>query len=269
MCTNEKSLTSSLQGRRVLVTRAAEQALDTVALLRQCGAEVLECPTIQLLPPNQWEPVDNAIRRLPEFNWLILTSLNGVRFFLGRVQELGIELSQLRSCKICAVGSKTAQFLGTYGLEPDLIPEQFTGEGIVGAFGGIELQGVRILFPKADGARDLIPQKLRESGAIVVDPVVYQNVMPEQLPEAARIALQHHVLDAVIFSSPSTVRNFAQLVDDETDLHQLLSGVVVASIGPITTQAVRELGLVVTVEPAQATMENLIASLAAFFVNNK
>lgn len=268
MCINERSLTSSLRGRRVLVTRAAEQAPDTVALLRQYGAEVLECPTIQLLPPRQWEPVDHAIRRLSEFDWLILTSVNGVRFFLGRMQELGIEFGQLHSCKICAVGSKTGQLLGSYGLEPELIPEQFTGEGIVHAFGAIELRGARILFPKADGARDLIPQKLREFGAIVVDPVVYQNVIPEQLSEAAQIVLQQHTLDAVVFSSPSTVRNFVRLVGNATDLQELLSGVVIASIGPITTQAVREAGLVVAVEPDRSTMESLIAALAAFWDNN-
>ena len=252
---------SPLQGRRILVTRAADQAADTVRQLQALGAVPIVCPTIHLVPPVSWQDVDAAIRRLADFDWLILTSVNGVRFFIGRMQELGVNLSALKHCKLCVVGTKTADALAVYGITPDLIPEQFTGEGIVAAFGALDLAGKTVLFPKADGARDLIPQQLRTMGAVVVDPVVYRNVVPDQLPDEARAALEQHRLDAVIFSSPSTVHNLAELVGGVERLTALLDGVVVASIGPITTKACLQIGLQVSVEPEEATLGSLLAAL--------
>ncbi|WP_161947436.1 uroporphyrinogen-III synthase [Trichlorobacter thiogenes] len=261
--------TNPLQGRRILVTRAAEQAAEFTEQLRQRGAVVVECPTIQLVPPEAWTKVDAAINDLPSFNWLILTSTNGVRFFFTRLQELGRSTHDLQNCKVCAVGPKTAEALLELGITPDLVPEQFTGEGVVAAFQGIDLQGRRILFPKADGARELIPQQLRSMGAEVVDPVVYRNIIPQALPDAARQALEQHQLDAVVFSSPSTVRNLATLVGGVTQLQAMLENLAVASIGPVTTRACQELGLSVAVEPEQATLGALVSDLELYFANTK
>jgi len=247
------------------VTRAAEQAAGFSRQLQQRGAEVVECPTIQLVPPRQWDEVDAAINAMPGFNWLILTSVNGVRFFFTRLQELGRGIHDLQSCKVCAVGPKTTEALLELGIAPDLVPEQFTGEGVVAAFQGFDLRGKRILFPKADGARDLIPQQLRGMGAEVVDPVVYRNIIPAELPDAARQALEQHQLDAVVFSSPSTVRNLATLVGGVTQLQTLLTDLAVASIGPVTTRACQELRLSVAMEPEQATLDNLISELEQYF----
>jgi len=267
MSTNVKLPTSfqlPLLGCRILVTRAAEQAAEFSEQLRQQGAVVLECPTIQLVPPEQWDAVDAAIQKLSDFDWLILTSVNGVRFFFLRLQELGFATTVLQNSKVCAVGPKTAEALGNLGITPDLVPAQFTGEGVVAAFQGIDLRGRQVLFPKADGARDLIPQQLNDMGAAVADPVVYRNAMPQSLPDAARQALEQHRLDVVIFSSPSTVRNLAVLAGGEKKLQKLLNGVVVASIGPITSKACRELGLEVMVEPEQATLDDLLSELARY-----
>jgi len=267
MSTNVKLPTSSqlpLLGCRILVTRAAEQAAEFSEQLRQQGAVVLECPTIQLVPPEQWDAVDAAIQKLADFDWLILTSVNGVRFFFLRLQELGFATTVLQNSRVCAVGPKTAEALGNLGITPDLVPAQFTGEGVVAAFQGIDLRGRQVLFPKADGARDLIPQQLNDMGAAVADPVVYRNAMPQSLPDAARQALEQHRLDVVIFSSPSTVRNLAVLAGGEKKLQKLLNGVVVASIGPITSKACRELGLEVMVEPEQATLDDLLSELARY-----
>jgi len=267
MSTNVKLPTSSqlpLLGCRILVTRAAEQAAEFSEQLRQQGAVVLECPTIQLVPPEQWDAVDAAIQKLADFDWLILTSVNGVRFFFLRLQELGFATTVLQNSRVCAVGPKTAEALSNLGITPDLVPAQFTGEGVVAAFQGIDLRGRQVLFPKADGARDLIPQQLNDMGAAVADPVVYRNAMPQSLPDAARQALEQHRLDVVIFSSPSTVRNLAVLAGGEKKLQKLLNGVVVASIGPITSKACRELGLEVMVEPEQATLDDLLSELARY-----
>lgn len=265
MSISVKSLISSLQGYRVLVTRAAEQAAGFSEQLRQRGAVVIECPTISLVPPASWEPVDEALKSLAGFDWLILTSVNGVRFFMARMQELGLGLQQLSHCNICAVGPKTAEALEQLGILPGLIPDQFTGEGVVAAFQQIDLQGKRVLFPKADGARDLIPQQLCEMGAVVVDPVVYRNIIPATLPDTAKMALEQQQLDAAVFSSPSTVRNLAALVGGADQLQQFLVGVVVASIGPVTTRACRQLGLEVGIEPAEATLEDLLQAMEAYF----
>lgn len=265
MSTSVKLPINPLQGRRILVTRAAEQAAEFTEQLRQRGAVVVECPTIQLVPPQQWDEVDAAIHHLSSFDWLILTSTNGVRFFFARLLELGFAPTALQNAKVCAVGPKTAEALQELGIRPDMVPEQFTGEGVVASFQGIDLQGRRILFPKADGARDLIPQQLRGMGAELVDPVVYRNIIPQALPETARQALEQHQLDAVVFSSPSTVRNLATLTGGIKRLQQLLEGVAVASIGPVTTKACQELGLKVTVEPEHATLDNLISELEQHF----
>jgi uroporphyrinogen-III synthase len=268
MSTNGKfptNILSPLRGRRVLVTRAADQAGDFSVLLRQRGAEAVECSVIELVPPLQWDDVDAAIHSLSSFDWLILTSVNGVRFFFERLRELGSDPGAVQGCKVCAVGPKTAEALGRRGITPDLVPDQFTGEGVVAAFQGIDLQGRRLLFPKADGARDLIPQQLRARGAQVVDPVVYRNVMPQALPDDAHQALKQHQVDAVVFSSPSTVRNFAALAGGAEQLLGMLDNVVVASIGPVTSKACREWGLHVTVEPEHATLDDLVVELERYF----
>lgn len=254
-------MSTPLSGCRILITRAADQTAALSERLLQRGAAVVECPTIQLVPPETWDKVDAALSALAGFDWLILTSANGVRFFFGRLQELGIDPHSLYMCKICAVGPKTAEALALIQIKPDLVPEQFTGEGVVSAFQNIDLKGKKVLFPKADGARGLIPQKLAEMGALIDDPVVYRNVMPQTLPDAARQALDQHLLDVAVFSSPSTVRNLAILVGGADQLCRLLTGVLVASIGPVTSKACLELGLEVAVEAGQATLDGLIQAL--------
>ena len=243
------------------MTRAAEQAGPFIRQLQERGARVVECPTIQLAPPEQWGPVDAALQQLATFDWLVLTSANGVRFFFERLAALGLSATALDGCKVCVVGPKTAEALMQRGVTAHLVPEQFTGEGVVAAFAGTDLQGKRALFPKAAGARDVIPRLLAEQGAVVVDPVLYRTLLPEQLPEAARYALERHELDLAIFSAPSTVQNLAILVGGAERLAQLLQGVLVASIGPVTSRACRELGLTVAVEPPHATLPDLLTAL--------
>jgi len=255
-----------LEGRRIMVTRAEEQAGNFVALLHQRGATTVECPTIQLVPPAKWDEIDAAAGILGSFDWLILTSVNGVRFFFDRLRTLGIPPTE-QNYKVCAVGPKTEEALIALGIRPDLVPRQFTGEGVVAAFEEVGVQGKKVLFPKADGARDLIPQELARRGAIVTAPVVYRNVLPPQMPDDAYRALEKQTLDVIVFSSPSTVRNLATLLGGEELLRERLGGVVVASIGPITSQACRELGLQVLVEPEQATLDALLDELERFFVN--
>lgn len=254
-----------LFAKRVLVTRAADQAGEFTRMLEERGAAVIECPTIVLEPPDSWEELDTAITQLPAFDWLILTSANAVRFFFGRLRELGKDSRSLGTCKVCVVGSKTAELVAAQGIVPDLVPQQFTAEGVVAAFGGQAASGQRVLFPRADAARELIEIALTRQGATVVSPVVYRNRMPAQLAEAAREALEQHQLDVITFSASSTVRNLADLVGGAGRLAELLEGVTVASIGPITTTTCRELGLSVTVEPPRSTLADLAAALEQYY----
>lgn len=263
-----KSSSLPLQGRWILVTRAADQAEEFCAPLRQRGAVAIECPTIQLVAPLSWDALDAVLDDPSAFEWLILTSVNGVKFFFERLAQRGSGPEVLQGTKICAVGPKTAEALSERGVTVDLLPQQFTGEGIVAAFQGIPLQGKRILFPKAEAARDLIPQQLRGLGAMLFDPVVYRTTMPLALPVEAYQALERHQLDAVIFSSPLTARNLAALVGGADRLQELLSNVAIASIGPVTSQACRELGLTIDVEPPEATLAALLQALEAHFTQN-
>lgn len=249
----------------VLVTRASEQASELLELLEKRGAKALECPAIKLVPVEDWQEVDTAIDQLAQTDWLILTSANGVNFFFERMHQLGLTNSKLRNCKLCVVGPKTALALARWGMKADLIPAEYTAEGVVAAFKGIDLQGKQVLFPKADKARNIIPPALAAKGALVHAPVLYCNQLPDTLPEAAVLALAKKEVDLVIFSASSTVKNLSILLGGAERLKELLSGVLVASIGPITSRTCNELGIKVDIESADATLDALMLAMENFY----
>lgn len=253
-----------LCGRKIIVTRAAEQAGEFSVKLANSGATVLECPTIRLVEPESWQLLDVAIRELPGYDWLILTSGNAVRFFFRRLEALGLDARTLAGCKVCAVGPKTADAFRAFGVRPDLIPSDYKAEGVVDEFSRLDLKDAKILFPKADKARELIPCELRRMGAHVDGPVAYRNILPDRLPPEALFALEKRSVDCITFTSSSTVQNLAAILGEELLLN-MLKGVTVASIGPITSQSCRDLGLKVDVEPAVYTLDALTAALEAHF----
>lgn len=252
-----------LAGQTILITRAAEQAGVFTQQLTSLGASVLECPTIQLVAPEDTGPLDAVLGELASFSWIILTSVNGVRFFCKRVDELGIDRSVVAGVPICAVGPKTAAALSHQGIEPALIPADYRAEGVVAELARLDLAGKRILFPKADRAREVIPHELAKRGAIVECPVAYRNILPERLPEPALQALTNHLITCVVFTSSSTVTNLAALVGRDTML-SLLKDVIISSIGPITSATCRDMGLPVHVEPREYTLESLCCALVEF-----
>jgi len=254
-----------LFGKRILVTRAVDQSAGFARTLEERGAQVVECPTIRLVPPETWDEIDSAINRLTDMDWLILTSANAVRFFFEQLRKLGKDSRALGRCKVCVVGPKTAEAMLTWGILPDLVPEEFTAEGVVAAFSGHDLQGKKVLFPKADRARDLLPPALEQMGAVVSAPVLYRNLLPEALPDQARDALEQGRLDAVTFSASSTASNLALLVGGPQRLQELLKDVAVISIGPVTSRTCHELGLTVAVEPPEATLDSMVGALEGYF----
>lgn len=253
-----------LFGKGILVTRAADQAGEFSALLEDLGASVRECPTINIVPPETTEALDKALAGLNSFSWSIFTSINTVQHFFVRLHALGLDSRAFGSCKVCAVGPKTAAALAAHGIKPDLIPQSYKAEGVVEAFRSMALHGTRILYPKADRARDLIPQALGEFGAEVHDPVAYRNLLPDAIDPSTLQALEERRIHCVTFTSSSTVDNLAKLLGENRFLH-LLEGVAVASIGPVTSRTCQDLGLKVDIEPAEYTLATMTDEIVRYF----
>jgi uroporphyrinogen III methyltransferase / synthase len=253
-----------LSGRRVIVTRAADQAGEFSSMLEYRGATVLECPTIKLIEPASWVELDAAIGSLGNYNWLVLTSVNAVRFFFQRLDALGLDSRSLGSCKVCAVGPKTAEAIAEHGIRPDLIPADYKAEAIVSEFTKLAISGQRILFPRADRAREIIPQELTQMGAHVTAPVIYRNILPERLCPETLLSLEKRCIDCITFTSSSTVLNMVELLGADL-LADMLKGVAVASIGPITSKTCRDVGLKVDIQPEQFTLSALSDAIQQYF----
>ena len=252
-----------LSGKRVAITRAREQAGSLREELAALGAEVIEIPTIEIYPPDSWEPLDAAIRRLDEFDYLLVTSANGVRNFLARLAACGRDIHALQQLTIGAIGPATAAEFSHAGVKVDLLPSEYVAEGLLAALGDRDLRGKAFLIPRARVARDLVPRVLEERGARAEVVEAYQTVAPQISPEELARLLTPPP-DAITFTSSSTVTNFAKLVG-ENRLAETLRGVAIASIGPITSKTLRKLGLTVTLEASESTMAGLVKALREHF----
>jgi len=239
-----------LYGQTVVVTRAREQAGSLAARLAELGAQVVQIPTIEIEPAPDWKPLDLAISRLEGYDWLIFTSANGVRFFTERLDASSRDLRGLRA-RICAIGPATAAALATLHLKVDLMPAEYVAESVVAAFGKIPLEGARILLPRAAVARDLIPVELQKRGARVTVVEAYRTVPARDVEWPP----DFHP-DWIAFTSSSTVENFHSLFGRAP-----LEGVKVASIGPVTSATARRLGIDVTAESAEHTIDGMVAAI--------
>ena len=253
-----------LFGRTILVTRAAEQAGEFTTMLQDLGAQVVECPTIRLDPVADPAELDAAITELASCSWLILTSGNAVRFFFARLAALGLDARALGGCRVCAVGPKTAAAIRAFGINPDLVPADYKAEGVVTALAPLLRTGDKVLFPRADKAREVIPGGLAALGAEVLAPVAYCNTLPVALPADALAALEAGTIDAVCFTASSTVENLHAILG-AADFRRLLSPLAVASIGPITSKSCTKLGLVVAIEPVEYTLNALAEALVSYY----
>lgn len=253
-----------LFGKTIIITRSADQAGEFSAMLAARGAQLLECPTIRLVPPASWSDLDAAIDRLATFDWAIFTSANGVNFFFDRLGAKGLDSRAFAGCRVCAVGPRTAALLQAKGIRADMIPADYKAEGVVTEFSKMEMNGRRVLLPRPDKGRDIIPQALAAMGAEVAAPLAYCNVTPESLPPKVLKALEEKLVDCITFTSSSTVDNFAAMLGENRML-RLLEGVKVAAIGPITARSCRELGLAVDIEPEKYTLDEMTEELVKFF----
>ena len=252
-----------LFGRRVLVTRDQQQSRGLAGLLEAAGAEAICVPTVRIAPPDCWSGLDREIAALTGTDYLILTSVNGVTAFFERLAAAGLDSRALHGVQIVAVGPKTAAGLTVHGLKADLIPRRFQAEGILDLLRQRDLKGRRILYPRSSLARDLLGDALRRAGARVEAPVAYRT---EPAPEEAvrlRQLLETDQLDAVTFTSASTVDNCLALLDAEG--RQRLGQLVIAAIGPLTAAALKAQGMTAGVEAAEASCESLVSALADAF----
>ncbi len=270
-----------LDGRRILITRTHEQAGTFSALLSALGAIPVEFPTIRVVAPEDWEPLDNALKRLCEadwYDWLIFTSANGVRICFERLLKLGYHVNSFAEVRIAAIGPATAMALTKYGAKVDLVPAKYIAEDVASALiadarkRGEPLEGKRLLLARAAEARNVLVTELQRVGVKVDVVAAYQTVGVDKEDEQGHKILRQleaQQLDILTFTSSSTVRNFMHWLReyDATFTNTFLSHVMqltrpkIACIGPVTSQTAREFGLKVHIEAQVYTIAGLVEAI--------
>lgn len=254
--------THPLFGKTVLVTRARSQASKLTARLEQLGAKVIETPAIRLeAPADGYKALDEAIARLADYQWLIFTSANGVERFFDRLLAAGRDARALGYAKLAAIGTATAEKLKQYGLMADVIPQEFRAEGIIEALKGKLPPHAKILLPRAQEAREILPEKLRELGAAVDVAPAYQTVCSDVDGEALREQLAGGVIDLVTFTSSSTVRNLIQILGSAAPLQTVKT----ACIGPVTADTARQNGVEPDMVADTYTIDGLVETIKQDF----
>lgn len=249
-------MTSPLAGRRILVTRAAEQAGELAERLRVLGAEPIVCATITSAPPLDWQPLDQALAQLARYDWVIFTSATGVRSFFERAATLGLATDALSVLMVGAVGRVTARALEQRGVRVDFVPDEYVAEALVAGIGDVD--GQRILLPRADIARKTLVDGLLAKGALVDDVVAYRTLPAD--PGDCELPFD---VDIATFTSASTVRNFVTWLG-KRPVCEALPGARIACIGPITAQAAAAAGLKVDILAAEHTLDGLIDAITTF-----
>lgn len=259
-----------LRGRTIVITRALAQAAEFAAMLESYGARVISYPTIEIVEPESYATLDEAIENLYGYDWLIFTSVNGVDHFMRRMEARGVDVSELDDLRVCAIGEATAERLRSSRVHVDLVPEQFKAEGVFAILerfigGRDNLRGKNFLIPRAAVARDYLPRALEEAGARVDVVAAYRTIAPHSSGLGrVRALLAGGAVDCITFTSSSTVRNFARLFDT-SDLSETLAGVTIACIGDITAATAAEYGLRPDIQPEQFTTLALAQAIAAYY----
>jgi uroporphyrinogen III methyltransferase / synthase len=256
-----------LFGRRIVVTRSREQSGDLVDMLEERGAEAIQAPTIRIAPPEDIEALDRACADAGAYDWIVFTSTNAVEYFMRRVLANG-DIRDLKGVRLCAIGPSTAQHLSRYGVRVDLTPDESRSEAVIEALKTAgDVRGKRVLLPRSDIAREVLADQLRDAGADVGEVAAYRTLVEsadrDGDQDIYRMLLDGKI-DAVTFTSASTVKNFAKIFGEE-QAADLLSATVVASIGPVTAEAAQQLGIATTVMPERYTVPDLVDALVEHF----
>ncbi len=255
-----------LHGVRVLVGRARHQAGALSEELRKLGADVLEIPFIEIRKPRSFRPLDAALKNLASYDWLILTSVNGVEAMWGRFQKLHLTKKSLTHLQIAAIGPATRKAIDKRGTSVDVVPEEYVAESVVKSLRH-KVEGKRVLLVRAKVARDVIPNQLRKAGASVDVVEAYETVVPKSSRTRLRRALKSSGRrpDVITFTSSSTVKNFVALLGSSGKRKRpaSLEGTTLASIGPVTSATLREFGLGVDAEAKQFTIPGLVKAIVS------
>jgi uroporphyrinogen III methyltransferase/synthase len=245
-----------LLGKRIVVTRARAQASDLVQRLTRLGAECVECPTIEVVPPDSWQALDRALEALDTYQWLVFTSVNGVQCFFDRLFNNGLDTRALGHIKTAAIGPVTARRMRHFGLNTDIMPQNYRAESVVEAFSKQKIQGAKVLLPRAKEARPVLPLELERMGANVDAVTVYKTIQNSEGSQELIEQLHSGRIDMVTFTSSSTARNFKALLPDESS-DKLMAPVTIASIGPITAETAEALGLKADIVANEYTIDGL------------
>ncbi|QLE48021.1 uroporphyrinogen-III C-methyltransferase [Nostoc sp. C057] len=272
MLNNLSASSQPLTGKTILVTRSVGQSSTFSDRLITLGATVIEMPTLEIGPPSSWEALDDAIAHLSQFDWLILTSSNGIDYFFERLIAQGKDTRALAGVKIAVVGEKTANSLKQYSLQADFIPPNFVADSLIENFPE-ELNGKKVLFPRVEsGGREVLVKELTLKGAKVIEVAAYQSCCPSDIPPAAELAIQNRKVNVITFASSKTVQFFYQLTDkilsQNSNVSQLLESVCIASIGPQTSKTCHALFGRVDVEAQEYTLDGLTQALVTWAINS-
>lgn len=256
-----------LFGKRILVTRSRHQASKLSKAIEELGGEPVEFPVIKIAPPKDYTPLDRAIEHLKFYNWIIFTSENGVKSFWERLKKKGKDVRELYGIKICAIGPKTADALKKRGIKTDYIPEEYRAEKVVEGLKDKICAGQKVLLPRADIARQVLPESLEKMGIKVHEVQAYRTIQGEGSADYIKNLLISGLINMVTFTSSSTVRNFINMLSVK-DIETLLSGVTVACIGPVTAATAREYGIQVDVEAKEYTINGMIDAILKYVGND-
>lgn len=252
-----------LFGKKVLVTRSREQASVLSRSIEHLGGEPIEFPTISIAEPD-YGPMDKALENLSSYNWIIYTSVNGVKFFFNRLREKNGDIRDLKGIKLCAIGPQTAKALQDMALQVDYIPSEFRAEAIISGLQNKVSPGDRILLPRADIARKILPESLSKLGAVLDEVTAYRTVAGSGNAPVIQEMLDGGEINTITFTSSSTVRNFITMLGVDNPA-ELLKNVNIACIGPITAKTATELGLSVTIEADEYTIDGLLKAILDFY----
>jgi len=260
----KKERTSPLAGWRILVTRASGQAFGLSDPLRELGAEVIEIPTIEIQPAGSYAALDHALIKIDHYDTLILTSVNGVEVLFERYNRIGLPIEDMKHLLVVAIGPATAAAIQSEGLSVSIVPEKYVAESVIEALRGKLFKSSRVLLVRAKVARDVLPDELRKMGAQVDVMEAYETKIPEGAREKLEVVFNDPVSrpHVVTFTSSSTVNNFMTLLGG--DAQRFLDGVSLASIGPVTSDTLRQSGFPPTVEAREYTMDGLVQAISEY-----
>lgn len=253
-----------LFGKRIVITRARAQASSLVSKLNRLGAHCIEIPTIKIAPPRDINPLKKSIKNINRYDWLVFTSVNGVKFFFDTLFDMGLDVRSLGHLKFACIGPVTKERLKDYGIISDILPETYRAESVVDAFSSVEIKDKKVLLPRAKIARTILPEELTKMGAIVDEVTAYETNLCMERKEELVTLLENNEIDAITFTSSSTVSNFMSQLESK-DAHKLLNNVVTASIGPITSDTARSHGIEPDIEAKDFTIQGLIDSMLTFY----